>query len=164
MKIVSTEDIKDVLNRACGADSKKLADMMQLLKLNQPEILNYLNTVGASFLNEDEQRCFTFMGVNIWQMMAKSNVIFKQITKSDIGENTAKVTLILRDLKRSADFSGQLKKNIKEDAQPAILEYVLTSLNTVHKHEIRSENKTLIFFLLKVLVDSFKSSEEQLAS
>jgi hypothetical protein len=153
MKKVEIEDIKKVLQRTSGAGKEKLAEVVQFLKVNQPGVLNYLENIAVQFLNEKEKRCFLFMGINIWQMMVAKNTGLKKITMPDLDEKIRQAVTFIKNIKTEDDF----KNIVEESQQPEVLNYVLTSLESIHNLDIRPQNKTVIFFFLKALTESFQT-------
>lgn len=159
METISDDIIDESTEELHNLEAEELRKMVYKMSEEQPDLLNYLLTVGQEELSNEEQEVLLFLGVNIWNAFKK---IKEPSFVSDkvIHEKNTHNEALIETLENNAHegFTKAANDLIGDHPQAPLLGYVINAIVEEDMEEeeplVNEENKDLVFLTLKTYIES----------
>jgi len=160
MSIISQDVVDQVWQDHAEKDFFEIEKDNARMSKEQPDIMNYLMTINAGSYNFEEQQMLLYMGVAVWKMMKKGGCAKNTVTMDDLDDANDDNIELIDDLEKKypGDYAKVIVEIFNNYEQKHVLQHIRTIIMETDetKTHIRTENKGLMLFDLKAVVDCLK--------
>ena len=160
MNLIPSDIVERTWKEREGASQKEVSEAIELMRKEQPVLLDHLITVGEDILNQDERTLLLCLGMVIWQIMSQGDTPLPKITEKmlDEAENSNIKLLEYLNTETDTDFMDTFVAVLKHYPQPELLKFISKALIEAPKKldcPIRGGKyyKELMLIRLKIVID-----------
>ena len=157
MDRISADIVERIWKQVGGMSPADAPDLVSRMSDEQPLLLAYLTTMGEEDFDQDERELLLYIGIVVWQIMKEGADELPRIEESTLEEVEKQNLAMLEYLQAEpeSDFEDTVKIIFENYNQTEVLRYVLDAImeETEEGTQVRDENKGLMLYFLKNLID-----------
>jgi len=159
MKRISQEIIERTRHRIDSMNPAEAPQIVSLMSQEQPVLLAYLLSAGEEDFNEEEKELLLYAGIMIWQIMKEGAGPLPPVSEGSFLEAENRNTAMLEylDLEPERDFRKTIRLIFENYNQLEVLKFAIQLvLEEEDPCPIREDNRGLMIYYLKNVIDSFE--------
>jgi hypothetical protein len=156
--MITKKTVTDVWQLHAQLDFFAVEKQIAGFSKEQPVLVSYLMSANEEFYNFEEKQLLLYIGVAIWQMFRRGGGAPLKWVSDDLlqqkqQENINMIEYLEGEMKE--DFARTVSSIMENYRQKHILQHVFNAVfdASLDKSRIRVQNKGLLFFDLKTLMD-----------